>query len=91
MLLLVSYDLNKEVKRPNIVAEVKKTDWARLSESSYVIDTSETPEQVHARFKKHLDSNDFFFVMRVTKPYTGWGPKDVVEWLDDKMRYQRAA
>ncbi|MBL8578894.1 MAG: hypothetical protein JNK47_16850 [Mesorhizobium sp.] len=91
MLFSVNYDLNKEVKRPNIVAEIRKTDYARLSESSYIIDTLETADQVYARFKKHLDSNDHFFVLRVTKPYTGWGPKDVVDWLDSKMQYQRAA
>ena len=38
---IVTYDLNKESKRPPIVEEVRKTDYARLSESSYAIDTNE--------------------------------------------------
>ena len=34
--LLVTYDLNKETVRPNIVGAIKEySSWARLSESSY--------------------------------------------------------
>ena len=29
---VVAYDLNKEIRRPNIVDEVKQTAWAMLSE-----------------------------------------------------------
>lgn len=91
MIKLVAYDLNKEIKRPNIVAEVRMTAWARLSESSYLIDTTETVEQVHARFKKHLDENDHFFVMTVAKTYSGYGPIEVIDWIDARVPYSRAA
>ena len=84
--LLVSYDLNKETKRPDIVGEVAKTDWAKLSESSYAIDTGETPEQVYNRFKKHLDGDDDFWVISLHRPYFGYGPKEVVEWLRARLR-----
>jgi len=82
---LVAYDLNKETKRPDIVSEVKKTAWARLSESSYAIETSETPEQVYARFQKHLDDNDDFYVISLRKPWDGRGSRAVIEWLRAKL------
>lgn len=84
---IVTYDLNKETVRPNIVAEVKKTNWAKLSESSYAISTSETPEAVYARFGKHLDSNDNFYAITLKRPYAGQGPKAVNEWLEQNLPY----
>lgn len=78
---IVAYDLNKEVRRPPIVAEVKKGNWARLSESSYAISTIESVDQVYARFKPLLDDNDNLYVIPLRQPYRGWGPKDVHDWL----------
>jgi len=83
---VVAYDLNKETVRPKIVDEVKKTSWARLSESSYAIDTNETPGEVMARLKKHLDDNDNCYVISLRKPWDGRGPKAVIEWLRDRLQ-----
>jgi CRISPR/Cas system-associated endoribonuclease Cas2 len=85
--LVVTYDLNKEVKRPKIVAEVNKTDWARLSESSYAIDTTETPEEVYDRFKYLLDGNDNLYVITLKRPYFGQGPQDVNSWLEQRLTW----
>jgi hypothetical protein len=83
---IVAYDLNKEDKHPNIVAEIKKLGhWARLSESSYAIDTSERPPQVKARLKKYLDCNDNLYVIALTVPWSGFGPKDVNEWVEARL------
>ena len=83
--LIVSYDLNKEDKRPDIVSEVKKYAWARLSESSYAIDTSETQSQVYARFKKYIDDNDDLYVITLSQPWDGWGRRAVIEWLQARL------
>lgn len=91
MIRLVAYDLNEEVKRPNIVAEIRKTAWARLSESSYLIDTNESVEQVHARFRPYLDGNDDFFVMTIGQAYSGFGPKEVIDWIDARVPHAKAA
>ena len=84
-ILLVAYDLNKEVKRPDIVAEVKLTDWARLSESSYAIDTQESESQVYQRFRKHIDTDDALYVIILKRPWDGYGPKDVADWLNQRL------
>jgi CRISPR/Cas system-associated endoribonuclease Cas2 len=82
---LVTYDLNKETTRPKIVDEVRKTGYARLSESSYAIDTQETPQQVYNRFLKLLDNNDDFYVILLKRPYSGQGSQEVNDWLESNL------
>lgn len=89
--LIVTFDLNKEVKRPNILKEIKKGgNWAKLSESSYAISTYETPQQVFARLKPYIDGNDNCYVVTLNAPYCGRGPEDVNKWLEGHLYYQRA-
>ncbi len=85
--LIVAYDLNREVIRPKITHEVKKTTWAKLSESSYAIVTSETAQDVFDRFKPLLDENDNLYVIPVTKPFAGYGPRPVIEWLESNVSW----
>lgn len=85
--LLVTYDLNKETVRPKITEEVRKTAWAKLSESSYAIDTNETPQAVYNRFESYLDSNDNLYVITLKRPYAGQGPQAVNEWLEQRLTY----
>lgn len=87
--LLVTYDLNKEVNRPNITKKLRDgyPSWAKLSESSYAIATSQTPAQVVAFLRPMLDQNDHIYVIPLKKPYSGWGPPDVNTWLDNNLTY----
>tara|TARA_R110001583_G_scaffold87175_2_gene227800 strand:+ start:4033 stop:4197 length:165 start_codon:yes stop_codon:yes gene_type:complete len=47
--LLITYDLNKETRRPDMVGAIKKlsNSWAKLSESSYAIKTAKSPKSVY--------------------------------------------
>ena len=59
MVYLGTYDLNQETKRPPIVEEIKKLgEWAKLSESSYAIATSQSVDPVFAKLKPLIDGND---------------------------------
>ena len=84
---LITYDLNQEVTRPKIVQKIKNSfsTWARLSESSYAIVTSQTVEQVYSILKPMIDGNDFIYVINLTKPYTGFGSKEVNDWLEHNL------
>lgn len=82
---IVTYDLNKETVRPKIVDEVQKTGWARLSESSYAIETEETPQEVYNRFLPLLDSNDTFYAISLSRPYYGQGLDEVNQWLEENL------
>jgi hypothetical protein len=86
---IVTYDLNREVLRPNITGGLRKAfpNWARLSESSYAIDTPMGPGEVLAQLRKFIDANDNIYVVTLKKPYSGFGPQDVNEWLEARLTY----
>lgn len=87
--LLVTYDLNKEQgKRTDyteLLSAIKKYAWARLSESSYAIETSETPKQIYDKLKPHTDPNDYLLVITLTRPWHGSQSRTVLDWLLAKM------
>lgn len=84
---VVAYDLNKETVRPKITKEIDKTAWALLSESSYAIETNETTDEVYNRFKKLLDENDNLYVIALKRPWSGYGPQEVIDWLEERLEY----
>lgn len=86
--LLVTYDLNREIVRPNITKRIKDSySWAKLSESSYAIATDATPEQVYAHLRPMIDQNDHIYVITLKRPYIGFGPKEVNAWLETHLTY----
>ncbi|MCB4825522.1 hypothetical protein [Roseicella aerolata] len=83
---LVTYDLKREVVRPKIVDAIKRWGaWAKLSESSYAIATQQTPQAVYQALSHLLDDNDQLYVITLTKPYSGQGPVQVNDWLENKL------
>lgn len=82
---IVTYDLNKEAKRPNLLGKIKEWPWARLSESSYAISTTATASDVFNQLRPFIDDNDNLFVIPLKSPYMGWGQKEVHEWLAQNL------
>ncbi|NBE08119.1 hypothetical protein [Paragemmobacter ruber] len=84
---LVTYDLNREVIRPNITKIIRDgfDGFAMLSESSYAIATDLDADDVFAKFSKVLDDNDQLYVITLSKPYYGQGSEQVNKWLDDNL------
>lgn len=84
---LIAYDLNREVTRPPIVKKIKDIGdgWARLSESSYAVSYGGTSSQIFNTLKPMIDENDNLYVITLKKPWDGYGPKDVVEWLNSNL------
>ncbi|MGY9005127.1 MAG: hypothetical protein ACKVJQ_03345 [Alphaproteobacteria bacterium] len=85
--LLVTYDLNKETKRPNIVKAVKNisNDCVQLSESSYAVKTNKSPNTVFIELKKYIDDNDSLFIITLRKPHAGYGLSDAIDWLEKNL------
>lgn len=84
-MLIVAYDLNKESKRPPIVEEIKKYEWARLSESAYAIRTNQSPNDVYERLAGFIDQDDNIYILHIHRPWMGFGRKPVVDWLDKHL------
>jgi hypothetical protein len=87
--LLVTYDLNKEAKRPNITKALKEAfpAWAMLSESSYVIATSLGPQAAYNTLAPLFDENDTLYVITLKRPYFGYGPEEVNGWLENNLTW----
>ena len=84
---IATYDLNKEAKRPPVLKTIRDTwNYARLSESSYAVEAANADE-VYDRLRPLLDDNDNLFVIPLRKPYRGWGPQEVHDWLEGKLTY----
>lgn len=84
--LLVAYDLNAPgQKHTELLKKIKEFPWAKISESAYAIGTQQTASQVYKTLKPIIDDNDNLFVIPLHKPYDGWGPKDVHEWLGNHL------
>ena len=85
---LITYDLSKEITSDDyaeILDYIKSHAWARLSESSYAIETTETPEAIYQELSKHLDTNDSLLVLTLTSPWDGRANKAVIDWLKQRL------
>lgn len=88
--LLVTYDFRKETSdqdREKLRDEIKRYSWARLSESSYAIDTTSAPETIFNILSKFMDANDYLLVITLKRPYAGRNAKEVIDWLEARLTY----
>ena len=86
--LLVTYDLNRPGKDyPDLLKTIKEYSWSKISESSYAINTTKSPIDVFNQLKPFVDKNDNLYVINLKRPYTGFGPKEVNEWLEQNLPY----
>ena len=84
--LLVTYDLNKPGQDySDFIDTFKKYPWARLSESSYAIETSKTPQIIYDELAPNMDKNDQVYIITLSKPFWGLGPEDVNKWLSANL------
>ena len=86
---ILTYDLNKEKSKADYDGfyEVIKSypSWARLSESSYAIETSDSPQAIYNKLKPYIDDNDNVLILTLTPPYWGQHSKEVIDWLQKRL------
>jgi hypothetical protein len=86
--LLLTYDLNREPDKTDYAGFYKvrdSSDNVRLSESSYALNTDDSPATVYGKLKPYTDSNDYVYIINLEKPYSGFGPKNVNDWLEKNL------
>lgn len=88
-ILLITYDLKKPGQDyKDFLALIRNYPYARLSESSYAIETNEAPKDVYNILAPHMDNNDQLYVVTLHSPYWGLGPKEVNDWLSANLKLQ---
>ena len=50
-------------------------------QSTWLVITAETPDQVWKRLEPHIDKNDYLLVIEVRDNVQGWLPKDAWDWI----------
>ncbi|MCX6844782.1 MAG: hypothetical protein NTX53_21170 [candidate division WOR-3 bacterium] len=89
MVLLITYDLKQPGRNYDALYEAIKTlgQWWHFLDSTWLVQTAMTPDQVAARLRLHMDANDYLLVVKVTRPYQGWLPKDAWEWVNSRIGF----
>lgn len=86
---IVTYDLNAERKKSDdyktLLKLIKDYPWARLSESSYAIETDRSAQDLFKEFSQPLDSNDWLLVLTLSRPWWGTQQQDVLDWLLQRL------
>ncbi len=84
-MILVTYDLNSPgQKYQRLIQTIKSTgDWCHCLESTWLLRTSLTAEQVATRLRQQMDGNDKLLVTAFN-PYNsgGWLPQEVWNWIN---------
>ena len=80
---LITYDLNKSDKDcVGIVETIKEYPYAQLSKSSYVIETKETILTIYEKLEKHLDKDDYLYVITLTSnTRKGYADSETIQWM----------
>ncbi len=90
MVLLITYDLNAPGKNyNNLYEEIKKlgATWWHYLDSTWLVDTFLSPQQVWECLSKQIDRNDRVLVVRLTNSpsYSGWLTQDAWDWLNARI------
>lgn len=85
---IITYDLNKEKSKTDydgFYSVIKSYPWAKLSESSYAIETYESPSSVYSKLNQYIDKNDYVLIITLSSPYYGQHDQQVLDWLTSKL------
>jgi hypothetical protein len=85
---MITYDLNKSGKDYNGVYQAIKdssTAWCHYWDSSWLIKSSHTPNEITDKVKTHLDSDDRLIVIEVKDNYQGWLTDEQWKWIRENI------
>ncbi len=83
---LVTYDLRKPGQLYNAFYKTLHSyPYAKLSESSYAVETQETPQQVYDKLAPSIDKNDQIYIISLSRPLWYLGNVDVNKWLEARL------
>ncbi len=86
--LMITYDLVKEKTSEDykeVLNIIKSYDFLMISESSYAIYTSDSPQNILDKIKKFIDTNDKVLIIKILNPKQGWLTEAQWKWLNDRL------
>lgn len=87
-----AYAINYDLKAPgrdytSLYEAIKKSPkWWHYLESTWLIITNETPQQIWDRIgKNNIDKNDYLLIVEVRGNVHGWLPKYAWDWIHQNI------
>lgn len=79
----VSYDLKMPGRNyePLFEALKKNQKWWHYLQSTWLVLTPETPQQLWNRVANTIDTNDYLLIIEVRDNCQGWLPKEAWDWI----------
>lgn len=82
---LISYDLHEPTQNyDKVIAAIKRYPaWCRVTLSTWLIATTETPGQVRDTLRREISSNDKLFVVDTTGMAAAWSglSQEQADWI----------
>ena len=88
-----AYAINYDLKVPGrnydgLYEAIKQSGkWWHYLESTWIVATNETGQQIWNRLAAQIDKNDYVLIIEVRKDYFGWLPKEAWDWLSQNVPY----
>lgn len=84
---VISYDLKAPGRDYSNLYEAIKhgTKWWHYLESTWIVITNESPQQVWDRLARHVDKNDRLLIIEARDNVQGWLPKDAWDWIHSNV------
>ena len=82
---LVIYNIHDDSRRDALLVHLKTVEHKSLSESCYVVLTTQTRFQIFEALSAHLKAEDDLVVSTFDRSTFGWHRAVVVEWIDRHM------
>jgi hypothetical protein len=83
--MLVLYEMEDQQKRNKMINTLRKRHRiaVKLTETAYAVYTSLLPVKVFDEIRGYLEGDDVLYVIPITRPFTGYGPRKATAWLND--------
>ena len=88
---VVSYDLRKPGKDyKGLSDELQRSPgWWHYLDSTWLILTSESADQLYNRLRVNLDGNDSILIVQAGTDVQGWLPEEAHKWIQQHLLSQR--
>ena len=88
MIYAVNYDLKKPGQNYEKLYEAIKScgGWWHYLGSTWLVDTTLSAQGVWDRLTPHVDKNDFFLIIGVTRENCGWLPQAAWDWINEHSK-----
>ncbi len=86
--LLITYDLNKPGQNYAKLYEAIKAlgAWWHHLDSTWIVSTTQSPNQAWERLKDVFDASDHCFIVDISgDTYSGWLPEEAWEWIRNNV------